>query len=198
MTSREPTRFDADAIYLEVGRYVVAFQGLQAELIELCWLLAEPTFDQPDGIALSRLPFKRLVRKARARTGAFRDERGLEDTEFRRGFWSRFQELLLHCEEIADRRNSIVHSAYVHLEAGGELHGILRSDMSTTADGQDPEFDQEFLTANSFDDALLDLGCTTWNLGQCRRQLIAWRDKPRLQEPLRTQTRRPQPTRDDR
>jgi hypothetical protein len=176
----EPKPFDAEKIYLEVGRYVVAFQGLEAELTELGWLLAESRVNQADRATLAKLPVKRLAREVQARASAFRNERRLEDTDSRRGFWSRFDELLLHCEEVADQRNSIVHSAYVHLEAGGEVRGILRSDMSPTADRDDVESDQDFLAADSFTDALLDLGCTTWKVGQGRRQVIAWRDKPPL------------------
>jgi hypothetical protein len=170
---------NAKAIYCDIGRYVVIFQALEGELLQICWLLAEPAYDPSAQAALAQMPFKRLVRETSVRIGTFRDERGLDDTEFRRGFWSRFHDLLAHCREIADLRNTIVHSAYVHLEAGGELHGILRSHMRAKPGAGEAEFDQEFLAARSFDQALRDLSLTTWHLGQCRMQLIHWRDRPR-------------------
>jgi hypothetical protein len=170
---------NAKAIYYDIGRYVVIFQALEGELLQICWLLAEPAYNPSAQAALAQMPFKRLLRETDERIGVFREERGLDDTEFRRSFWSRFHDVLAHCREIADQRNIIVHSAYVHLEAGGELHGILRSDMKAKPGAIEAEFDHEFLAARSFDQALRDLSLTTWHLGRCRMQLIHWRDRPR-------------------
>jgi hypothetical protein len=171
--------FDEEAIYREVGRYVVIFQQIEQELLQICWLLAEPAYDSAARVKLTRMPFKQLVSETSKRIDAFRDERGLDDTEFRRAFWTRFHDLLAHCREIADQRNSIVHSAYVHLEAGDELHGIVRSDMRAMPDASDVEFDHENLSAHSFYRAMQDMAWTIWHLGQCRIQLIHWRDRPR-------------------
>lgn len=171
--------FDAEAIYREVGRYVVIFQQIEQELLQICWLLAEPAYEPAARAELAQMPFKRLVSETGKRTDAFRDERDLDDTEFRRNFWSGFHDLLVHCREIADQRNSIVHSAYVHLEAGGELRGIVRSDTRATPGASAVEFDHEYISAHSFYRAMQDMAWTILQLGQCRIQLVHWRGKPR-------------------
>lgn len=165
---------DADAIYRQIGLFVVAFQSLESELIQICWLLTDPP-SAPDGRrALAKLSFSELLSESRSRVDSFVARRGLDDSEFSRDFLRRFHELLVHCRSIARHRNKIVHSAYVHLEGGGELLGIVRSDMTRTVDRNDVDFDRELLTATSLDAALKDLAWTGFKLGQSKMQLIAW------------------------
>jgi hypothetical protein len=172
---RSPTDLplDPDGIYRQIGLVVVLFQSLENELMQICWLLTDPPY-APDGRRpLANLSFGHLVKEAAFRVDALIARRHLDDSPFRRDFHRGFQELLEHCRALARLRNRIVHSAYVHLEGGGELQGILRSDMGVAADGEDVDFDQELLTTGSFDVVLDDLASTTFNLGQCKRQLIA-------------------------
>jgi hypothetical protein len=170
--TREP--LDADAIYRQIGLFVVAFQSLESELMQICWLLSDPPY-APDGRkALAKLSFSELLGETRNRVDGLVARRGLDDSQFRRDFLRTFQELLAHCRSIARHRNKIVHSAYVHLEGGGDLLGIVRSDMTRAADRNDVDFDRELLTATSFDAALKDLAWTGFRLGQSKMQLIAW------------------------
>jgi hypothetical protein len=90
-------------------------------------------------------------------------------------FASQFHSHLSLCREIGRHRNRIVHSAHIHLEGGGELRAIIRSDMTKEKGGGDIEFDQEHLTARSFDVELRQLAEMIFALGIDLRQLIAWR-----------------------
>jgi hypothetical protein len=161
---------EPDAIYRQVGLFIVAFQSLENELMQICWLTTDPP-NSPDGRrALADLSFSKLVTESGNRVDAFLIRRGLDDSDFRR----KFHELLQHCRTIAKLRNQIVHSAYVHPEGGGELRAIVRSDMTKASDSYDVDFDQELITAMSFDAALQDMASTVFQLAQSRVQLIHW------------------------
>jgi hypothetical protein len=165
---------DADAIYRQIGLFVVAFQSLETELVQICWLTTDPPH-APDGRrALAALSFSGLVTETGVRVDAFLDRRGSDDPSLGTEFRERFHALLSRCRAIARHRNQIVHSAYAHLEGGGQLQGILRSDVSRAADGPHVEFDQELLSATSFDEALHDIAMTAFDLAQSRTQLVHW------------------------
>lgn len=86
----------------------------------------------------------------------------------------RFHELLEQCRDLAKRRNRIVHSAYIHLEGGDQLRGIMRSDMRKAAHGPDVEFHQELLKPTSFNGVLHDMALAAFQLSQSKLQLIHW------------------------
>jgi len=92
-----------------------------------------------------------------------------------REFLDRAEGLLDRCRRIAERRNSVVHSAYIFLESGGQLAGILRSDLTAkNAEGGDVAFDQEILGEESFKKTVNEIAEVAFELGQCRLQLIHW------------------------
>jgi hypothetical protein len=72
------------------------------------------------------------------------------------------------------QRSRTVHSAYVFLEAGGELKGVMRSDIPRGPEPDGLEFDQELLTKTSFADTTAELASGTFEVSLCRIQLIHW------------------------
>jgi hypothetical protein len=168
VSTDSPESFDADEIYRQLGIFVVCFQYLESELAEICWLLTEPPFAKGEREQLARLTYGKLVRETRKRITALLKRRNLDRPEF----VTRAERVLNECRELGYLRNRIVHSAFVHLEAGGELRGIMRSNMRVQAAGE--SHDVEFLTRESFDAPLASLAQTAFSLGQLHIQLVHW------------------------
>jgi len=162
---------DPDAIYRQIGVYVVAFQQLEDQLLQICWFLTEPSYSERGRRALVGHTYSWLVGETGRRVYRFLCDQDKEESEFAQHFHSR----LHRCHQIGKERNRIVHSAYVHLESGGELRAIVRSDMNKEKGGTDVEFDREYLTEQSFDGELERLATTIFELGTDLRQLIHWR-----------------------
>lgn len=166
---------DADAIYREIGLYVVLFQSLQDILFQICWLLAEPAYDLDDRKQLSRMTFYELVSETGRRVNAFLGSTGRETSEFGFEFAVRFHGLLRRCRGIGRERNRVVHSGFVHLESFDRLHGIVMSDMRPGS-GEDPvSIENEYLTSKSFDDRQKEIAETALGLSIAKTQLIHWR-----------------------
>jgi hypothetical protein len=157
-----------DAIYRDLGRYVVTFQHLQNELVQLASFALDPTHSGHGRRAVADLPFRKLITKTRTSVGQFLDEHGGDEPEFR----EHLRDLLDRCGELADHRNKVVHSTYVFLESGDALHGIVRSDMRRGGAENEVELDQELLEEGSFGAAMRDIAEVAWGIGQCRIQLI--------------------------
>jgi hypothetical protein len=162
--------FDADEIYPQLGIFVVSFQYVESKLAEICWRLTEPPYADGERYVLAQLPYGPLVQETRARIAAFIERRQLD----RPKFVEHSQRVLDECRDLGHLRNRIVHSAYVHLEAAGELQGIMRSNLRHHGTNDDPEDDIEFLSTESFTDTLTGLAHTAFTLGQLHIQLIHW------------------------
>ena len=118
----QPEPFDADEVYRQLGIFVVSFQHVESKLAEICWLLTEPPYADGERQILAQLPYGRLVQETRDRIAAFLERRRLD----RPLFVERSQRVLDECRDLGQLRNRVLHSAFVHLEAGGELRGIMR------------------------------------------------------------------------
>jgi hypothetical protein len=95
-----------DAIYRDLGRYVVTFQHLQNELVQLASFALDPTHSGHGRRAVADLPFRKLITKTRTSVGQFLDEHRGDEPEFR----EHLRDLLDRCGELADHRNKVVHS----------------------------------------------------------------------------------------
>jgi hypothetical protein len=187
-TPKAADDFDAErqerAIYEQMGRFIVAFQALENELFQICWLLAETPNDPWGRGELADLGYYNLVSETGRRVHALLADQGREDS----GFAVEFHRLLRNCRRLGRRRNGIVHSAYVFLEGGGKLHGIVRSDMRKGRDGEDVEITHENLNHKCFEESLKELAMTAFGFGQSRRQLIFWLPRDASEAQNRTRT----------
>jgi hypothetical protein len=163
--------FDADEVYRQIGIFIVSFQYVESKLAEICWLLTEPPYADGERQILAQLPYGRLVQETRDRVAAFLERRQLD----RPKFVDLSQRVLDECRDLGHLRNRMVHSAYIHLEATGELQGIMRSNLRHHGTNDDPQQDDiEFLGPESFTDTLTGLAHTAFTLGQLHIQLIHW------------------------
>lgn len=119
---------------------------------------------------LTGLTFKELCERTQRAVYARLDALGRPAPEYR----ARVEAVLERCDALREQRNRTVHSAYVFLEAGGELRGVMRSDLTRGPAPDGLEFDQEMLSESSFRGVTIELAATAFEVGQCRIQLIAW------------------------
>lgn len=167
-------RVDEQAVYAEIGRYVVCFQALENELVLICWLCWDPP-NGPEGRRdLADLSFSRLVGMTSERVHELLCRKRLEDTEFRQRWRGNFDVTMDCCRSVARERNAILHSTYIHIEGGDELMGIVRSEMRRDPEGSGVTFDQEWLGPTSFEEPLRRLVETYLAVCHCKAQLLHW------------------------
>jgi hypothetical protein len=176
----EAKRPDEDTIYRQLGRFVVTFQGLENELVQLASYALDPAHGghqarlPPDRRGRRRLVadlwFHDLLDKTSTIVGEFLDRYREDEPEFRK----LLDGLLDRCRELAHYRNRVVHSAYLFLEGGDELVAIVRSDMTAGPGDEEVELDQELLTEDSFKEVMGEIAELVFAIGQCRLQLIHW------------------------
>lgn len=140
-----------DIVYQRIGEFTVSFQWLENKLREIGWFILDPERSQWPPTSLRNLTNEKLVDKVHElfvdALPKCRLPHELE-AELKELFSSAANSLHL----LRRDRNRILHSAFIEFKAGGEVHGLLRSNPKTQIDEETGEtlFDQEWLTAESF------------------------------------------------
>lgn len=164
---------DEDQIYRRIGEFVVAFQWLENRIREIGWLILDPEREQWPPIRLRKEKTEILIHKVEKLflKALPKCQLGPElEAEFRTSFQSNVARL----HNLRRARNKILHSAYIELKAGDEVHGFLRSDPKLDIDNEtgEPLFDQEFLSERSFEKEFRDMAELALFFNRCYIQLI--------------------------
>jgi hypothetical protein len=168
----ESTTPEEDAIYRQIGRFVVVFQALETELLQLGSFAIDPEHTGQGRHSLADLFYKTLVDRTGENVSRFLDEHRPDVPEFRQ----RVEALLVRCRELGWHRNKVLHSAYLSLEAGGKFAALVRSDMRRSkGDGANAVvFDDEVMSEASLEEAMVDIADVALGIVRCRQQLIHW------------------------
>lgn len=164
---------DEDKIYRRIGEFVVSFQWLENRIREIGWYILDPNrgnwppmdlrndttadlFAKVEKLFLDALPRCRL------------------DPDLEADFRSLFAKSAERFRNLRRARNKILHSAYIELKAGGEVHGVMRSDPKLIPDSETgkPLFDQEILSERSFEDEFREMAELDLFFNRCYTQLI--------------------------
>jgi len=161
---------DPDDIYRGLGQFIVVFQLVENQVRQIGEFVLQSPHAGHARRSLVDLTFAQLRRRTLQAIDGYLDGQHRPASDFRQ----RFLDLLAECADLAHYRNAVVHSTYIFLEGGGELRGIIRSDMIKAAEPKEIDFDHELLSAESFHGRTVQAAELAFSLGLCRTQLIAW------------------------
>jgi hypothetical protein len=169
-----PAAASAADVYQRLGELVVVVQWFDEKLLDMISRLDAGANFWDARQRFVPLSFAQKIARAASLFAQRMDE--LEERLPERGeaaaAWrEKFKSLIAGCHELRERRNSLVHSSYVHLEAGGEVLGIARSDPQH----KNPESRSRHSDAGSDLDAALAFSAPlAWELGMAHLQVVHW------------------------
>ena len=174
---------NTDKIYQRIGEFAVSFQWLENRLREIGWLVLDPARNEWPPKALRNLTNHDLVNKVEELYVGLIDDLDIEDQEERK---ANFRSLITTCHDIRKYRNNLLHSAYMELEAGDEVIGVLRSNPKPQVDPSSGEalFDQEVLSEEAILDEMRKLAKVAFSLNMHYTQLIHWAPFDRLRKSI--------------
>lgn len=162
-----------DLVYQRIGEFVVSFQWLENKLREIGWLILDPGRSQWPPRDLRNLTNEKLVDKVHQLfVDALPQCKLASDLE--REFEDSFATFVAELHHVRRARNRILHSAFIELKAGGDVHGLLRSSPKMQVDEETGEslFDQEVLTSQSFSNEMKRMAQVAFFLNRAHLQLI--------------------------
>jgi len=174
---------DTNKIYQRIGEFVVSFQWLENMLREIGWLILDPNRNEWPPNALRNLTNHDLVNKVEELYIGLIDNLDVEGQEERK---DNFRSLMMTCHDIRRYRNNLLHSAYIELEAGDDVVGILRSNPKPQVDPNSGEalFDQEILSEETILEVMRNLAELALSLNMHYTQLIHWAPFDRLRKSI--------------
>ena len=162
-----------DATHKALGEFVIVFQWVENLYRQIGWFILDPERKQWPPKALRTEPNFRLINKVTelfldlSKKYAFANgEQKVKD----------MQELRTHFHALRKYRNSLLHSTYVELKAGGEVHGYFRSNPEIGVDPETGEltYDREEFTAEMIYSKLRHYSEFVARLNLIHVQLIHW------------------------
>jgi hypothetical protein len=165
---------DAEPIYRQLGLYVILFQELEGRIANFANWMTDPSNSGRGRAVLTGMSFRQLLTSTEV---LFAHNLRLISPSNSDEHKSNFHELMGRCLRAAEQRNTLVHSTYIHLEAGGELQEIIRSKFrlkTSGVDGGRHEIDREVITPESFDPLMREVAELVAAIGQYHLQLIHW------------------------
>jgi hypothetical protein len=166
---------DGSRLYQRIGEYVVVFQGLENKFREIGWLIQDPHRKEWPPRSLRSLTTEKLIDRVKELYLELLD--GLKiDEAVRQDRKAEFEVLCITCHDIRRYRNTLLHSAYIELEAGGEVVALLRSDpkLRINPETGEIEYDQEILSEDGIVKEMQKVGEIFVRLDRHYRQLIHW------------------------
>jgi hypothetical protein len=97
---------DEDAIYRQLGKYIVCFQWLENQIVQIASLILDPNHTGRARAVLTGMNFRQLTKSADVLFAICVAEAGVENADERK---QDFHDLMIRCEKIGERRNSIAY-----------------------------------------------------------------------------------------
>ena len=169
---------DADKTYAMLGRFIVLFQHLENTIVQIIRLIEQPKAGYDIRSDLAELRFTDLLKRMRNCTIAY--TKSLDLVNYQQ-FENEFVGMYEKCISLSKRRNDLVHSTYFHVEAGGELHSIIRT-KTIKLKRPNRKNNHEFLITyegvklDPFNQSMTDLLSLDTSLRMLYNQLIHWKD----------------------
>ncbi|MGD1155992.1 MAG: hypothetical protein ABSA41_09205 [Terriglobia bacterium] len=162
---------DEEAVYGQIGRFLLSFQSLESTLTDMSHLMLDPERDVRIRWVLEQLPTRRLLDVTGALIVQALGDWKIPDTH---EFLDRVKKTWKGCDAVIQRRNALVHSDYDYLGpcSSDDLVAIVRTKLCVTR--KTTEVDGESLTAGGLEEDLHDLAECLMQLGFIRTQLIHW------------------------
>jgi hypothetical protein len=162
-----------DATHKALGEFVIVFQWVENLYRQIGWFILDPERKQWPPTQLRTETNYSLINKVTdllvelTNTYAFAD--GAEKVKD-------MQELRTHFHALRKYRNRLLHSTYIELKGGGEVHGYIRCNPQVGVDLETGEliFDQEDFSADVIYAKIREYGQLMLRLNFIHTQLIHW------------------------
>jgi hypothetical protein len=161
------------ATHQALGEFVVIFQWVENLYRQMGWFILDPERQHWPPMQLRRETNCQLIDKVTdmfvGLTQTFSFANGDEKARD-------ILELRAHFHELRRYRNRLLHSTYVELKGGGEVHGYVRSNPEVGVDPETGElvFDQEDFTAEVIYAKIKEYGDHMVRLNVLHVQLLHW------------------------
>ena len=164
---------DVQKTHEALGEFVIVFQWVENLYRQIGWFILDPDRSHWPPMQLRRETTNDLIDKVTASyvelTRRYALPNGAEKARDMLDLKERFHALRKY-------RNRLLHSTYIELKAGGEVHGYIRSNPEIGVDPDTGEliYDMEDFSAEVIHNKIREYGEFMFRLGINYKQLIHW------------------------
>ena len=162
-----------DAAHKALGEFVIVFQGVENLYRQIGWFILDPERKHWPPKQLRTETNHALINRVTdlfvELTNTYAFANGAEKAQD-------IEELRAHFHALRKYRNRLLHSTYIEVKGGGEVHGYIRSNQEVGVDPETGEliFDQEDFSAEVIYTTIGQYGKFMLRLNFIHVQLIHW------------------------
>lgn len=164
---------NVEKIHQALGEFVIIFQWIESLYRQIGWFILDPERKDWPPMELRKETNYQLINKV---TELYVDL--TETYEFANGDEKArdIVELKEHFHSLRRFRNRLLHSTYIELKGGGEVHGYIRSNPEVGVDPESGEliFDQEDFSEQNIHGKIQEYGEYMFRLNLLHVQLTHW------------------------
>ncbi len=160
-----------NAMYQQIGRFIVMFQRVEQKLTELLVLMTDADCEFTR-ILVNELEYGERVKATDVMFGRFFDLRNRNNPD--QAVKQQFHVLMVELLRLGERRNEIVHSKYTTFISVKGVAGLRRENAKLKASKGRREVKEEDILPGSFEEDFKDLSAAHQSLEDFRLKVIDW------------------------
>jgi hypothetical protein len=162
-----------DKAYKSIGEFVVTFQWIENKYREIGWFILDPERKEWPPLALRKESTGKLIDRVTELFCSLVEKYDMPTSLDRKADFLALQQ---EFHALRKYRNTLLHSVFIELKAGGEVVGLLRSNPQIAIDEETGEliFVQENFTDEVVHTKLREISEAAFRLGNHYVQLIHW------------------------
>lgn len=166
-------RDEIAATHQALGEFVIVFQWVENLYRQIGWFILDPTRSDWPPMQLRRESNHDLINKVTALYVGLTERYAFPNGDEKA---QDMLELREHFHALRKYRNRLLHSTYIELKAGGEVHGYIRSNPEIGVDPDSGELikDQEDFSAQVIYNKIREYGDYIFRLNINHVQLLHW------------------------
>jgi hypothetical protein len=173
MTQQFTSDFDEANFYQKIGEFVVSFQWTEDLIRQIGWYCIDPEFVDYPNQELRSVSNNELINKVEILHDEFIRKHGIDVSK---GYQLDFSTPLKFFHTYRQFRNTLLHSAYHELKAGGKLVAMLRANpkIKTNPVTKDQIHDIGLLTPEDITKVMEKLSMDIFHLSMYFTQMKHW------------------------
>ncbi|MFZ5569770.1 MAG: hypothetical protein ACOZF0_05170 [Thermodesulfobacteriota bacterium] len=155
-------------LYHQLGKFIVDFQGLEAQITDIVLLIVKGNSEFVR-ILIRQHEFSNLIKTTDVLFSRYVDERAIDNSEK-----AKFHNIIVECLKLAEIRNNLVHSQYFDLVDGDETVALVREN-SKLSGGKGARIEEsEDMTEVNFKEYFKRINDAINELEAFRLKIIDW------------------------
>jgi hypothetical protein len=157
-------------LYQTIGEFIVCFQFMEDQIRNIGWIINDPERKRWPPTILRKETNQQLLDKVYRMFCIESEKWNGKNTSF--GKSESFKNVIERAHDMRRYRNELIHAAYMELKGGGEIFGLIKSNLNKVKTKSVAKGESELLTISSINTKMKAMALISFDLNLFYTQLV--------------------------